>query len=189
MQDVDGATWLLEINVPPSLAQCGLHPAASAAGAADPGATCRPDWGAELVLRMMRDLIAQFVLPHLRCAENLPTIEGSWAQVEVTTPPESNSGANTGALSTTRQPHSSGAKRYCDPAANCEVDSNLRAWATYKRALVQKVCEAQAEDDLRSHKRQHTGGAAGSGGLAGAALKDALLAQHRGRFVPASRFN
>jgi hypothetical protein len=68
-----------------------------------------------------------------------------------------------------------------------EVDANLRAWATYKRALVQKVCEAQAADDLRGHKRQRAGEAAGGGGgLTGAALKDALLAQHRAHFVPAS---
>ena len=95
MQDADGATWLLEINAPPSLAQCGLHPAAASAGCAGavPGQPCRPDWGAELVLRMMRDLIAQFVLPHLPCAKDLPTLEGSWEQVEVTPLPEANSGA------------------------------------------------------------------------------------------------
>ena len=31
MQDSDGKAWLLEINAPPSLAQCGITPGSTAA--------------------------------------------------------------------------------------------------------------------------------------------------------------
>jgi hypothetical protein len=87
--DADGKAWLLEINAPPSLAQCGLplpepdavHADADADAdeAAEPSAACksqnctqqqqllprRPDWGGALTIAMTRDLIAQFVLPCL----------------------------------------------------------------------------------------------------------------------------
>lgn len=185
LQDTDGVAWLLEINAPPSLAQCGLRPdvftsAGEPKQATDAG--CRPDWGADLVVRMMRDLIAQFVLPHLHCNTDLPTLAGSWVQVESNPPPEA--AAN--------DIH----------RANC-VDStgrynrNVLAWTQYKRKLVREICEAQMEEDRPTHKRQRAGEVVGNigpglttsrlGGLTGVALRDALLTQHREHFVHASQ--
>lgn len=168
MQDTDGKAWLLEINAPPSLAQCGLPPAADGDQVA---AGTRPDWGGKLVVRMTRDLIAQFVLPHLPCAADTPALVGEWVAVEVDPPLETSGDAAA--------------------ADSSGTDENRRAWNLHKRSLAMEVCQEQAEDDRSTHKKQRTGtegggGLLGLGGLTGAALKDALLAKHRGQFVQAA---
>jgi hypothetical protein len=182
MQDADGTAWLLEVNAPPSLAQCGLRLGAGAGASMDGAAAhakdtaCRPDWGAELVVRMMRDLIAQFVLPYLHYDADLPTLAGDWVKVE------------------SSEPYDAGTAD--DSDAYQDGNRNLLAWAAYKRALAREVCEAQTEDDRTIYKKQRTGAGevdnvleqAGLCGLTGVALKDALLAQHAGRFVHESSY-
>lgn len=136
----------------------------------------RPDWGGELVVRMTRDLIAQFVLPYLSCTSDMPAdtppLEeaGDWVAVEADPPPEASAST-----------------------VGFDAGSNLRAWAAHKRSLAMEVCQAQAEDDRSTHKKRRTAGAEGGGGgleglagLTGAALKEALLAKHRRQFVQAA---
>jgi hypothetical protein len=162
LPDHSGKLWLLEVNAPPSLGMFGLSTQdVVVQGSTEPGGgRRRPDWARRLTVQMMRQLLAQFVVPHVAaascsdsggsrrssgercCTHGSDELLAEWVLVM---PPTADSTAlRVGATQGERRASGHGAQ-------------NRRAWAEYRRGLARTACEDHARLEHRRAEEKEAG--------------------------------